>query len=161
MSRFDVITPVPRVDWQRPGFVDDMFNWSERYPNFKPAELACKCCGLLYHQPKALMSLQKLRTYWKAPIRVTSATRCADHNKRVGGAQHSFHLSGRAFDLHTPQAWTGKHVASFIYWATVAEFRGIGLYGTFIHLDNGTHRTWEQGDSKFDPFDNNDPLELV
>lgn len=62
MSRFDTITPVPRKDWEQPGFMNQMFNWDERYPNFKVSELACKCCGLFFHQPKALKSLQDLRT---------------------------------------------------------------------------------------------------
>lgn len=161
MSRFDTITEIPRKDWQQPGFMNNMFNWDERYPNFKPQELACKCCGLLFHQPKALASLQELRTFWRAPLSITSGTRCKAHNLRVGGAASSLHLSGRAFDISTPQSWTGKHVASFIYYATKAGFRGIGLYTNWIHLDNGLHRTWEQGSGGVqDALDQNDPHEL-
>lgn len=161
MSRFDTITAVPRVDWQKAGFMDDMFNWSERYPNFKPQEFACKCCGLIYHQPKALASLQALRTMWNTPVHITSGTRCKDHNQRVGGAVASLHLAGRAFDILTPKAWTGRHVASFIYYASHAGFRGIGLYSSWIHLDNGPHRTWEQGvGGPADALDNLDGSEL-
>lgn len=161
MSRFDLITPVPREDWSQPGFMDQMFNWSERYPNFKPHELACKCCGLIYVQPKALASLQQLRSLWKAPLRITSGTRCKRHNDRVGGAAASLHIAGRAFDIETPRSWTGRHVASFIYYATHSGFRGIGLYSGWIHLDNGNHRTWEQGTGgPADALDNLDGQEL-
>ena len=160
MSRYDAITPVPRADWQQPGFLDQMFNWSERYPNFKPEEVACKCCGLIWHQPKALASLQQLRGFWGSPLRITSGTRCEVHNRRVGGAANSLHLKGRAFDITMPQSWRGKHVASFIYYATHAQFRGIGIYSRFIHLDNGPHRSWEEGDTVLDPFAQNDPSEL-
>lgn len=160
MQRFDQIQEVPRVDWQDKAFMDQMFNWSERYPNFAPQELACKCCGLLVVNPRALTSLQKLRDTWKAPLSITSATRCKKHNERVGGATQSLHLSGRAFDISTPQSWTGVHISSFLYWSTIAEFRGIGLYPSWIHVDNGFHRTWEQGDSRLDPWDNQDTREL-
>lgn len=161
MSRFDQIQSVPRVDWQRPGFLNDMFNWEERYPNFKPEELCCFHCGLLMVNPKALTTLQQTRKLWKSPMVVNSGTRCAHYNGQVGGAPNSYHLRGMAFDIHMPHSWTGKHVASFLYYATVAGFRGFGLYKTFIHLDIGPHRTWEQGDSRLDPFDNNDPNELI
>lgn len=152
--------PIPRKDWENHAFMNDLFQWDERFPNFKPRELACKCCGLFMYDHKTLTNLQKLRDFWKAPLVITSGTRCEDHNKRVGGATNSLHLTGRAFDISTPDTWTGRHVASFIYYATHAEFRGIGLYSRWVHIDNGPHRTWEQGDTKLDPFDNCDPNEL-
>lgn len=151
---------VPRKDWQDLGFMESMFQWQTRWPNFRPQELACKCCGTLEVHYKALDGLQSLRKQWGSPIQITSATRCTKHNNRVGGAKDSYHLKGMAFDIYN-QPWAGKHVASFIYHAThFGGFRGFGLYTGFIHIDIGPARTWEQGDERLDPFDNMDPNEL-
>lgn len=155
------VTEVPRKDWQDESFRNTLLKWDERYPNFTPNEIACKCCGHLVLNFKAMETLQKLRTMWRAPLIVNSGTRCAAYNRRVQGAANSYHLRGRAFDIHMPRSWTGKHTASLIYYATHAGFSGIGLYQTFIHLDTGPHRTWEQGDTNLDPNDFNDPGELT
>lgn len=152
---------IPRKDWQDAEFMNTMFKWDSRYPNFRPAEIASKGNGDLLLNYKAMAALQKLRDFWKAPLRVTSGYRDPEYNKRVRGAANSYHLQGRAFDIHMPRSWTGKHTASLIFWATHAGFSGIGLYTTFIHLDMGTHRTWEQGDTNLDPNDFNDPDELA
>lgn len=153
------IVDVPRKDWQRLEFIESMFQWQHRWPNFMPAELACKCCGHLRVNYSALDKLQQARTYWRAPLKITSGYRCAKHNERVGGAKDSFHMRGMAFDIHNPH-WSGRDTASFIFWATKAGFSGFGLYPTFIHIDTGPHRSWEQGDDRLDPFDRNDPAEL-
>lgn len=150
---------IPRTEWESPEIMNGVFKWSERYPNFQPQELACKCCGHLVLHYDAMAALQKLRDLWKSPITVTSGTRCAKHNNRVGGAKSSLHLTGRAFDLHMPASWTGKHTAGFIYYATHAGFRGIGLYRTWVHFDVGPHRVWEEQGLP-DPFDRDDVAEL-
>lgn len=150
---------IPRTEWTDDAIMEGIFKWSERYPNFRPQELACKCCGHLILHYETMDALQRLRTMWQAPMRITSGTRCAKHNERVGGAKGSLHMQGRAFDIHMPQSWTGRHTASFLYYATHAQFRGIGLYRTFIHLDTGPHRTWEEKGNP-DPFDRDDVAEL-
>ena len=43
--------------------------------------------------------LQALRTALDKPLLITSAYRSAAHNKRVGGATHSQHRLGKAFDI--------------------------------------------------------------
>lgn len=153
------IVDVPRRDWGDTELMETLFQWSERWPNFRPAELACKCCGELKVNYKALDALQRLRNYWQIPLHISSGTRCPKHNDRVGGAKDSYHKKGMAFDIGTPKTWTGKTTASFLYWATHAGFRGIGLYSTFIHLDIGPHRAWESQDLP-DPFDRNDTNEI-
>ena len=153
-------TVIPRADWQQPEFMRDMFNWDVRFPNFKPEELCCKHCGELKVHWDALSKLQYLRSQlWKSPMRLVSAYRCPVHNKNVNGAANSLHMQGRAFDLYN-KPWTGRHTASFIFYATKAGFNGFGLYTSFIHLDTGPHRTWEQGDVRLDPEDRNDPNEI-
>lgn len=43
--------------------------------------------------------LDKIRSNWGSPIRVTSGYRCPELNKKVGGAKNSAHLYGYAADL--------------------------------------------------------------
>lgn len=163
MIRNTEVIEIPRTDWQRPDFVNDLLRWDERWPNFKPAELACKCCGTVKVHYRSLDSLQYLRSQlWKSPLKIQSAYRCPLHNERVGGAKNSYHTKGMAFDIWC-QPWAGKHLVSFLWLAGQVpnmKFRGIGLYSNFVHIDTGPHRTWEEGDTKLDPEDRNDPLEL-
>lgn len=163
MNRNSEIIEMPRTDWQQPDFVNDLLRWGERWPNFKPQELACKCCGNLKVHYRSLDSLQYLRSQlWKSPMRITSAYRCPEYNARIGGAANSYHKKGMAFDIYN-QPWAAKHLVSFIWLAGQVpnmKFRGIGIYGSFVHLDTGPHRTWEAGDTKLDPDDRNDPNEL-
>lgn len=152
------IVDIPRDDWQDKAFLEHMFQWESRWPNFQPAELACRCCGALRVHYDSLDKLQLLRKWWGAPMSVSSGFRCAKHNERVGGAKDSYHMKGMAFDIRNA-SWSGRHVAGFIYWATKADFKGFGLYPTFIHIDTGPHRTWEQGHGA-DAFDRDDVNEL-
>lgn len=152
------IVDIPRKDWEDQAFLETMFSWHQRWPNFAPAELACKHCGALRVHYDSLDKLQTLRKFWGAPLKINSAFRCAIHNERVGGAKDSYHPKGMAYDIQNGH-WTGRHTASFIYWATKAGFRGFGLYSSFIHIDTGPARTWEQAGTP-DPFDRDDVNEL-
>jgi uncharacterized protein YcbK (DUF882 family) len=49
--------------------------------------------------PKLLNLLEELRTEWSAPLIITSAFRCAPHNRAVGGTSRSLHLDGLAADV--------------------------------------------------------------
>lgn len=70
------------------------------------------------------------------PIKVLSAYRSPEHNRKIGGALHSQHMQGRALDLAPPD---GMSVADF--YAKIKEIskiyniRGIGRYKTFVHVD--------------------------
>ena len=152
------IVDIPRKDWEDQAFLEQMFGWHQRWPNFAPKELACKSCGALRVHYDSLDRLQELRKFWGAPLKINSAFRCAKYNERIGGAKDSYHMKGMAFDIANGH-WAGRHTASFIYWATKAQFRGFGLYGSFIHVDTGPARTWE-GTGTPDPFDRDDVNEL-
>lgn len=52
--------------------------------------------------PKLAWHLEKIRGLFGEPIIVSSAYRNSKVNKLVGGVNTSFHLFGRAADLHTP-----------------------------------------------------------
>lgn len=69
-------------------------------------------------------------------IKILSAFRTPAHNKKIGGAQHSQHLQGRALDMVPPDGYTVDDFYTTI--KKLSEFtpiRGIGLYKTFVHMD--------------------------
>lgn len=72
----------------------------DRHPHFKPAELTCRCgCGLCNAQEALLDLLEDVRHHFgDKPIRISSGSRCPEHNKKVGGASGSYHKTGGAAD---------------------------------------------------------------
>lgn len=144
------------------GDPEHLLEWSKRWPNFTPTELACKGSGDLIVNYKALDALQTLRTMWRRPLVITSAFRTPKHNAAVGGAPKSKHLTGQAFDVRMHQ-YADAAVVSFIYYATKAGFTGFGIYldrpVRFIHIDTGPTRTWQSGQSRLD--DSDDVTEIM
>ena len=106
-----------------------------RWPNFSPAELACKCetCGHSYfHDPDFLDGLQRVRNR-VGGLHINSGFRCAIHNHspEVGGAEKSQHLIIAA-DIslaNHPDRWKLKVIFK------EEGFRGIGHGSSFIHVD--------------------------
>ena len=111
-----------------------------RWPNFSPAEIACRGTGKLLLNEDALDKLQELRVTLGKPLIVTSAYRSPEHNRKVGGAKGSKHLEGSAFDI----SMANHDPASFIAAARKAGFKGIGTYprSNFVHIDTGPARSW-------------------
>lgn len=111
-----------------------------RWPNFSPAEMACRGDATLMIHAPSLDKLQALRIALGKPMVVLSAYRSPAHNKAVGGAKHSQHLAARAFDIsmanHDPE--------SFERAARAAGFTGFGFYPrqNFMHIDTGPAREW-------------------
>lgn len=108
------------------------------WPNFRPWEIACRGDGSLLLDVQAMDRLQRLRTTWGKPMVVSSGFRSHVYNAKVGGAPASFHLQGRAFDIRTDPRDRDAFVAA----ALGAGFTGIGLYTTFVHVDDGPPRRW-------------------
>lgn len=126
MTMYQSWKDVPANDW--------------RWPDFAPAEIACRGTGKLCVNVDALGKLQALRTALGRPMIVNSGYRSPEHNRRVSGAPKSMHLEGRAFDVSM-----GNHdPAEFIKAARAAGFRGIGTYprSNFVHIDTGPARSW-------------------
>lgn len=109
------------------------------WPDFTPAEIACKHCGELYLDPESMDALQELRDAWGKPIIINSAHRCAAHNKAAGGSPNSRHLK-IAFDCRC----SALEQADFCRHAQAAGFKGFGRYPSrgFVHLDLGPRRSW-------------------
>ena len=72
------------------------------------------------------------------PIRVLSAFRTTEHNRKVGGARTSQHVQGRALDLCPPGEMSVDAFHDIILRVARtpgSRIRGIGKYRTFVHLD--------------------------
>ncbi len=111
-----------------------------RWPNFSAQEIACRGDGEIRINAAALDRLQALRDRLATPLIVHSAYRSPDYNRRVGGAKHSMHLQGAAFDIsmanHDPVAFEAA--------ARAVGFTGFGFYPrqNFMHVDIGRARQW-------------------
>ena len=110
-------------------------NWS-KYPNFTREEFACKHTGECDMNEEFMDRLQKLRSMYGNPMRITSGFRSIKHpieaSKRAGGA----HTTGRACDI----AVEGSDAHEVVRLAMLCGFTGIGVQqkggGRFIHLDD-------------------------
>ena len=111
-----------------------------RWPNFSPAEIACRGTGQLKLHPEALDKLQALRDRLGKPLIVVSAYRSPEHNRAVGGARRSKHMDGTAFDI----AMSNHDPAAFEAAAREVGFLGFGFYprSGFMHIDLGPARQW-------------------
>jgi len=129
-------------------------------------QLACPCCLCFTPTPKALDLLrivEDLRVWWRAPIALTSMTRCPEHNVEVDGKARSSHLITLAASrsgvdlvpsLQSPQIPPRSLIPLAIERLAVRALRtpgvtGIGIYDDYLHLDNrppknsGRHYLWE------------------
>lgn len=117
--------------------------WPDTWPNFRPREFACRCCGEIWEGDgpmpeafaEALDALQSMRNEWGKPMVINSGHRCKGHNAEVGGTEGSQHLA-IAFDIAVP----ADQQAEFASLAERHGFTGIGRYPKrgFVHLDMGT-----------------------
>ena len=76
------MTPITRDTWD-----------PARWPNFTPAEMACKGSGLVAVHPALLDALQAIRTQVGRPLPITSGCRSMAHNANVGGHPRSLHIA--------------------------------------------------------------------
>jgi uncharacterized protein YcbK (DUF882 family) len=106
--------------------------WHSKY--FKRSEFACRCgCGDAQINKALLPILDNVREYFNTPVIINSGKRCKKHNKAVGGAMYSKHLTGEAADI----------VVKGVPASTVYEYLdtkypnalGLGKYSTFTHID--------------------------
>jgi uncharacterized protein YcbK (DUF882 family) len=101
--------------------------------NFSVEEFRCKDgCGLYNMKPELLGRLQQARTLAGIPFAIASGSRCAVHNRAVGGKTNSAHLSGLAVDIVAIQSRTRFIVFRAL---TLAGFERIGVGHDFIHAD--------------------------
>ena len=72
-------------------------------------------------------------------VTVNSTCRSRGHNRRVGGASQSHHLTGNAVDFRVRGNWRGV-------WAFLRGSGGVGgmkhYGGGLFHIDTGSRRSW-------------------
>ncbi len=111
-----------------------------RWVNFSPEEIACRGDGTIHINEPALDKLQTLRDRLSVPLIVHSAYRSPAYNRQVGGAKHSMHLQGAAFDI----SMANHDPVSFEAAARETGFTGFGFYPrqNFMHIDIGRACQW-------------------
>lgn len=120
-------------------------------PHLAWSELACHDgtpYPAVWRESRALAlgaMFEAIRERVGKPLRILSAYRTPEHNRRVGGARHSQHVEGRALDLKPPQGWTVARLAETC--AVVSAVTGLGVYPTFVHVDcrPGRRVVWRGG----------------
>lgn len=104
---------------------------------FTPAEFECNCgrcdAGFDDMDQRFLERLDDARATARVPFVLTSAMRCPDYNRQVGGVPNSAHTTGHAADI----ACGNSSARARILAACVgAGFTRIGVSRSFIHVDN-------------------------
>lgn len=120
--------------------------------NFKLSEFRCKDgtdvpAELLPNVQKLANELQKLRDELELPIKINSGYRTKSYNKKIGGVTNSMHVQAKAADIVVTDITPTnlyKHIEKLIEEGKV-NFKGVGLYDTFVHVDVRDRRSrWDE-----------------
>lgn len=102
--------------------------------NFKVKEFACNDgTDTIFNAPALVALLQKIRTHYGKPVNIVSGYRTEPYNAKVGGAAYSQHKYGTAADIQISGV-TPKAVSAYVE-TLMPNTGGIGVYGTFTHID--------------------------
>lgn len=113
---------------------------------FTRSEFACKCgCGQDTVDAELLHVIVNMRAVRKHPIIPTSANRCVEHNRKVGGAKDSQHIISKALDFYEKGVDPGE-TARFLQEAFPDKY-GIGVYNSWVHIDVRPEKArWDKRD---------------
>ena len=105
---------------------------------FKKNEFLCKCgCGENSIQESFLAMLDNARDISGIAYKISSGTRCATHNKNIGGVSDSAHISGYAADIVCKDSRSRALIRSGLM---EAGFTRLGVAKSFIHSDNDPNK---------------------
>ena len=110
--------------------------------HFKVREFRCSDgSDTIFISQELVEVLQKIRDHFGKPITINSGYRTAAKNKAVGGAAYSQHLYGTAADISI-RGVSPSRVAAYAE-TLLPGTGGIGIYGTFTHIDvRATRSRW-------------------
>ena len=94
-------------------------------------------CSMQDMKQDFITQLDKAREIAKIPFVINSAYRTAEHEKKMGRIGASAHTEGCAVDI---KAIDGRSKFLIIDAAIKCGFNRIGLYKTWVHLDNSKIR---------------------
>jgi uncharacterized protein YcbK (DUF882 family) len=118
----------------------DKTNYVKVAHYFYLKEFECPCCKRVMLHPDLLKKLIELRNEIKEELFINSGYRCEIENKKVDGHPRSYHLFGMAADVSV----RNMSIIELLYYAEKIKFTGIGVYGTFLHLDTRPNKSrWE------------------
>lgn len=108
----------------------------------------CNCKTTLVDD-KLLEYLQRISDHFGADVIITSAYRCPEYNRKIGGATGSYHSRGMAVDF-TVEGIAPRIVAAY---CESIGILGIGLYetaadGYFVHIDTRTYKSFWYGQAQ-------------
>jgi uncharacterized protein YcbK (DUF882 family) len=102
---------------------------------FDREEFACKCkCGFDTVDYTLLKIVTDVREFFGRPVRVNSACRCEEHNKKIGGSPRSQHKLGKAADI-VVDGVEPSEVARYLD-NKYKDKHGVGDYASFTHVDS-------------------------
>lgn len=113
-------------------------NMGDLSTHFDRNEFRCKDgCGRDTIDYDTLKVVEDIRNYFKKPVTINSAFRCAEHNAEIGGSAGSQHLVGRACDI-VVEGISPDQVANYAENGPLEGRGGVGRYSTFTHVDTRT-----------------------
>jgi len=119
-----------------------MINDFQISEHFSLKEFECREGKEVKLHKELIIKLEKLRSLIGQPLIINSGYRTLEYNKKIGGAERSQHVEGKAADIRKVDGLTIDEMANM---AEMVGFDGIGKYSNFIHVDvrkNGPAR-WD------------------
>lgn len=140
----------------------DIPNWPLKYYTWDPVGgsggcgggKGIACCSRsegnpVYTHKATALALEALTAEVKgSAFTINSAYRTAKYNAMVGGAKRSMHMQGKAFDIALGSIGP---IEKFVAAAVKHGFVGFGLYNSFIHIDTGVGRVWNNATQRLVP----------
>ena len=117
------------------------------FKNDKMIPCPCGQCGLTKLDKEFKKKLNKARNKTKTLFIINSGVRCNTYNSKIKNSSvNSSHIKGLAVDIKVENSQERYNILSSLI---KAGFTRIGVYSTFIHVDNDKNKVdgviWHQG----------------